>query len=618
MSRSDARWIFDPLPASGARRGGDPAAHAFRHDLETFVREVVQNANDQALTWPKIRFRFHEIAGKDLQHFLDAASWRTLKPHLEGAVTAHKQPRLSSFLQDIRQHNKLLILFLEDFGTEGLTGDELRGESHFRSLCKDTLYSHKHTDAAGGSYGLGKSVLWSFSGLSAVIFYSVLAQELKGQTSPRLIGRAELPSHADRAQWFSGPGWFGRPRGARAESMWAQDAENLARALGFQSRPPEALGTSIAILGFRDPTSEENVSVEELNGNVACAAGKFFWPAMCRDRRKLRVLTDRPGPLANEPSLIDPAEQDIVAPFVDAYLRRNRPAERLLRPGDVAVRSIPWELPSRRDGVRAPTGHVELVVRLADDRPSDSLLRHVALFRGPGMVVRYWNRSSLGVGVRPFHALLACGEARDPRNVTASDQHIEQFLRAAEPPGHDQWHATPRLKTEYLRGYAKALERLKAAVTAELRDLLLPVPAQGERGPEQLQKRFPVGPRGGTHREHSFHFHDLHAGYTGNHWSFAGEIAPATKHDGFRARLSLHEVGDGGTPVASIPIRQLVSAQKDVRVDVQQGVAHIVGAPSVRSVRFRGASSPYPPDALPGELGLDVVGTLSTETRSSN
>ena len=36
------RWVFDPLPASGARRGGDPSEHAFRHDLETFVREVEQ------------------------------------------------------------------------------------------------------------------------------------------------------------------------------------------------------------------------------------------------------------------------------------------------------------------------------------------------------------------------------------------------------------------------------------------------------------------------------------------------------------------------------------------------------------------------------------------------
>ena len=59
------------------------------------------------------------------------------------------------------------------------------GESHFRALCKDVLFSHKRSESAGGSYGLGKSVLWTFSGLTTVIFNSVPKDVPKGTASLR-------------------------------------------------------------------------------------------------------------------------------------------------------------------------------------------------------------------------------------------------------------------------------------------------------------------------------------------------------------------------------------------------------------------------------------------------
>ncbi|MCH7551401.1 MAG: ankyrin repeat domain-containing protein, partial [Proteobacteria bacterium] len=123
--------------------------------------------------------------------------------------------------------------------TGDVTGDELDGDSHFRALCKDTLYSHKQSEGAGGSYGVGKSVLWAFSGLSTVLFNSVLSKDPRGFRSPRLIGRAELPSHGvSDESWYSGPGWFGIRAdvtgGARAESVWADAAALLASELCFE------------------------------------------------------------------------------------------------------------------------------------------------------------------------------------------------------------------------------------------------------------------------------------------------------------------------------------------------------------------------------------------------
>lgn len=61
VTKRVVRWVFDELPPSGARRGEDPSEHACRRDLESLVREVVQNANDQAEFLPRVTFRFESF-----------------------------------------------------------------------------------------------------------------------------------------------------------------------------------------------------------------------------------------------------------------------------------------------------------------------------------------------------------------------------------------------------------------------------------------------------------------------------------------------------------------------------------------------------------------------------
>ncbi len=80
-------WVFDVLPPSGARRGGDPAEHAFARSLDTFVREVVQNANDQRIgdRAPEVHFDFEELVGESLKEFQAQLSWSSLLPHLQAA-----------------------------------------------------------------------------------------------------------------------------------------------------------------------------------------------------------------------------------------------------------------------------------------------------------------------------------------------------------------------------------------------------------------------------------------------------------------------------------------------------------------------------------------------------
>ena len=612
VTKRVVRWVFDELPPSGARRGGDPSEHAFRRDLESLVREVVQNANDQAEFLPRVTFRVRELCGEALEAYLRAAQWETLEPHLEGASRAKGGAALRSFLRAFRQQRRLVLLEIEDRNTRGLTGAESEGESHFRALCKDTLYSHKASKSAGGSYGLGKSVLWTFSGLSTVLFNSVLVDDPRAGDSPRLIGRTELPSHATASgRWYTGSGWFGNearvPRqGVRAESLWAGEAISRAEALHIDRGPTAPPGTTIQIVGFRDPTREPRTR-EQLTRDIEDASVRFFWPAMISERKMGVLVQDAERPRRVE---VDTRE---VAPFLDAYRRRGDPQASLERPGDVVVRSIAVEVPSRRDGAPATTGQVDLVVRLArESERNHARAGQVAMFRGPGMVIRYWDCRALSLGARTFHALLLAGEARNPDAPSAEDSAVERFLRAAEPPGHDEWCATPALRQAYKRGGPTALQRLHRRIREVLKQLLAPRLTQGKKGPDRLQRRFPIGPRGSKGGTPSaFRFSRLSAHFDTNRWHFSGVIEPVKKARAWKAIVRLMELGDEGAPLGELAIERLELEEGQGASVLRAGAGYVTAADDVRSLAFTGYSTSLPSGGEPpAELRFEVTGVL--------
>jgi hypothetical protein len=608
-----AEWIFDALPPSGARRGGDPAEHALTRNLDTFVREVVQNANDQRIgdPAPEVSFRFNELTGEKLEAFLGKLSWSTLEPHLRAAARTHGGRAMGRFLEELDRTQRLLTLTIEDRHTVGLTGDESAEDSHFRALCKDTLYSHKRLQASGGSYGLGKSVLWAFSGLSTVLFNSVLQEHPTGRKSPRLIGRTELPSHRRGKRWFSGSGWFGQSvyaeGGLRAESIWHLNAAIEAREL-YLERHKRATGTSILLAGFRDPAIESEMSVASLDERILKAAARWFWPA---------VELKNPG-LCIRAGERDANAEDIAAlrPFVECWRGRTSRRTELEQPGDVVSRSIPVELPARRDQGTSVRGEVLLVVRLAAEDHDLELTGHVALFRGPGMVIKYWDRTGIAQGMRPFHAILATGQARDPGAPTDADREIERFLRDAEPPGHDDWLSTPALKESWKPGYAKALEQLRDRVSRELRELLMPRPSYGARGPERLQRRFPIGKRGGREAEPSaFRFADLNASFGGLRWRFSGTVRPARRSERpWEASVSLRELGDGGQALELLGIAAITLQTEGATATIERGVARIQAPAGAVAVTFQGTSCPIEAvDGTPCEVALEVGSRIAPE-----
>lgn len=617
-------FFFDGGPGS-PRYGDDPTKHAVSHDTETFVREVLQNANDQSLDDSEepvqVRFKFFSLKGDELEEFKRSIDWDGLLTHVRGVARTDRGRGYRQFIEGLEEEEELRLLAIEDRNTTGLTGSWGDNDSNYTALVRDELFSNKQDDTAGGSYGLGKSVLWTFSGLSTVVFSSTIDQS--DRANPRLIGRSKLPTHTteEGGAQFQGAGWFCRvedtPDGGRPVSFWGEEAEQKANDLRIAR--PETTGTTALVLGFRDPTRDERPDFQELSDQFVTASAKYFWPAIHRGDLEVTVET----PLGTTEAT--PEACPMVLPFVRAYSSRFHGGNDLEQPGDVAARDLGVRIPPRADGSSTDNAKAILSVKLASPGDDYTLLNKVALFRGTGMVVKYYDQSRVAPRDRDFFAVLACGEARTPGKPSAGDVELDRFLRFAEPPTHDDWESTEKLREHYQRGYRKAIVRLTDDLREGLRNLVSRPLSGGGRLPDTVLRKFPIHSKSAYERtqsnqtsgEPAFEL-DGSASYSEGHWQFFGSVKPIEGgHEGWTAAVRLTRMGEDGGTVAQIPLANVETESRSVSCRVNGVEARIVAEPGVDEVVFNGKSDIVGEDDFAsgkvGEIRLEIDAELETE-----
>ena len=617
-----SEWFFFSGGPGAPRYGDDPTKHAVDHDTESFVREVIQNANDQRLDNDdpvEICFRFHTLVGEERDEFLEAIGWEAgLRDRLQ-AVSAKDTGRgYDRFLERLAESDsELRLLVIEDKNTTGLTGrwDE---DSNFAALVRDELYSSKQEDTAGGSYGLGKSVLWTFSGASTVLFNSSPVTTPDREVTPRFVGRTKLPTHELGDVTYQGAGWFCNPQktedGIKPSSIWGHDASGLANQLYLER--PDGTGTRIMVIGFWDPTRDTRPELEELADEFVEAAVKYFWPAMQRGDLRVTIETPEEEFEANVENV--PAIQ----PFVDCFEQRSEDHGTLEQPGDVAGVDIPMNLPARADKTETPNGDVRLAARLASPTDDDTYLNKVALFRGAGMVVKYLDQSRVAFGDRNFHAVLACGEARHDGLATEADLEIDRFLRYSEPPEHDDWMSTENLREQYSQGFRTALDEMFGTVRDGLRHLVARSDGKGESLSRRVRKRFPIHDdktrrRSVTEPTTIFDIEST-SSFEHDRWTFEGRIeVTKDEFEGWSVDISMEGVGEDGGTFGDVPIESVWTSNDAVTKECENGAAKLVTDSEIAEIEFGGQSYPIgdadAPTVTVGETRLDIRAELRTQ-----
>ncbi len=501
--RATVEWSFRAVPPDQGRDYGNANVWSLPWDVNTLVREAIQNSVDAAIdrdAGVEMEFRIIRLQGAELTDFLRAIGWDA--PAALSALSRHVQAsakngqKLGSVLRDglelLERKQELQLLVVEDRGARGLVGDEF-GEGNFAALVRNNLDSSKDGAAAGGSYGLGKAVFMRASHFATVLFNSQLSSPVRegGQdrASRRVIGRSDLSWHEIGQESFAGPGWFGEREllpngGMRARSLW--DNRALTHDLHFERTDPRP-GTSILVVGFHDPNADGTTEPQDMAKEIAEAVARNFWPAI--ESRRLSVDVTTYEGRSRKVSISVDAEL-YQKPFVDIVrsYRNSETTARLVNDGDIALRPITLSIPRRRAQVdpHEPMDHeAALLVRFDADGEESELSNTVALYRGREMIIEYLPFRQNIPGAPSFRAVVLCGEAV---GADAGDRAAERFLRAAEPPAHNEWTSTPAVKSEYVQGGKRAIERFVQSIREEIRQLVKPQRADLDDGPRALKE----------------------------------------------------------------------------------------------------------------------------------
>lgn len=475
---ADLKWYHRRQHADGGREMGNAAAFAFEADLGILAREAIQNSLDErhdASRPVRVRFVLHEIRGERLIRFLDLLQWDKLRSHYEAAAQLdQKAGRVLREGMRALEGERLLLLRIDDYNANGLTGGDYE-EGRFAAVVRDQLNSFKSDKSrAAGSYGLGKATLWAASRLGMVLMNSTLSEAHEGRKERRMIGRLDLPWRRVDGEGRAGPAWFGEPderREGATRSWWADEATAEALYLERDSDDP---GTSFLVVGAYDSSGLlDPDDLEGMHRKLVEGVARDFWAAMVASRNDQPFLTAsvtafRDGEVVVPEERVDPrVHEPARSRAVQAFLE-GRTVTELTTREDVAQATVTLELPELKGAVRGGGSSVgrtdrshEAILLLTPTDEDDPSPNHLVCMRGSGMVVMK-KRLDLPVGATPFQAVLLAGYAtlRDTPDCGAA----ERFLRAAEPPDHNDWRSTEDLTASYKRGAVKLLNDFKAAM----------------------------------------------------------------------------------------------------------------------------------------------------------
>jgi transcriptional regulator with XRE-family HTH domain len=523
---TDGRWDFRKAPVDGGRDYGNANVLAFTPDIDTLIRELGQNALDQLLRSAgamHLRFSLIELTHTSPAYaaFMEAMKWRGLEPHIKAAIALNS--RLSSKLRrGLVGIERLRVLRVEDFGTTGAYGGERtsneQGErSPFAALMRDNLNSSKETNIAGGTHGAGKGTAWQCSDIGTVLLSSKISASHLITSQPegalRFIAKAELTWHdwsASDGGAKAGPGWLAHPEQTR--SIWLPSRELSTLFLDRADLPggvdeSAASGTSLLIVGFRDPQDDGEGDPTAILGRVKRAVAENFFPAMLEGRMAVSVEHHVDGSVRQK-DVVDPGKY--MPEMVEAYSAHREgkltPHERAAA-GDTTHAHITHPIPHTRADASPHLKRFEedldatsdLIVRFARSEELGppgadrrQLVNHIALVRGRLMIVEYLRRSNLVVGGRPFHGILLAGEAAGEDSAQAA---AEQFFRLAEPPAHNKWIWREDVRDNYRIGAKQDLNSFYTRLNDTLRDLIKPEEEAEDDGPDELRKLlFLAGP----------------------------------------------------------------------------------------------------------------------------
>jgi hypothetical protein len=402
--------------------------------LPLLLREAVQNSWDarQRRSVRSIRF---VVRVRDLKPEQDAAFRKMFDQRDSTEPAASNQ-----LAKELNRGTPIRVLELADFGTVGLTGptrpDLPSGDvdSRFVNFFFDFGRSHE-TSGDGGTYGFGRSSLYTASCASMIVADSVV----KGDDGPEhrvmacRIGRSfEVRSGWDRGR-YSGRHFWGRIASSIIQPLTGKHADQAVERLGMPPRPASThTGTTILI-----PWPIEAFDDGEL---IASTLLHHLWPKMVSAEGRPAIVFEVrvDGKKFQVP---DPASTEEYRAFVKALelsrTRREGPGSFVITTKKPIYTTGCLGLHQVVTSAQTPSAPPQLSSQDEDDLEDvvndapEGALNQIALMRPSELVVRYLPVTGTENIGRSWAGVFVCDDSDFVRTA---------FARA-EPPAHDDWVA---------------------------------------------------------------------------------------------------------------------------------------------------------------------------------
>lgn len=409
-------------------RTGNIAADGFRNLMgrpslalvQTVLRESIQNCVDAANpgTGPSILIRIRTLTPE--QHSVLA---RRVFPELPEDSVGPLSIRKSLGKPALR------VFEICDFRTRGLGGPTSANVVPSPNEAPDfvnfmrNIGSPRDVDQGGGTYGYGKTVLYSLSACATIIVDTLTTVE--GSRARRFMASHvgstyETSSGQGGGERFTGRHWWGAGDAAGdVEPVIGRDARELATELGLRFRREHDTGTTIMIIDPLLPEDDDALECEVIETILW-----NLWPRLTRttpDARRIDIQLEVEGRTVEIPRPEAFAPLDLFAAALASHRAggpellpvRSRRPQKLL-----GALSLQKGLRGRR--VR-PADRTDTVI------PSQS--SHIALMRPVELVVKYIEGEPF-----PDHRFEWAGVF-----ICSDESEVEEAFATAEPPAHDDW-----------------------------------------------------------------------------------------------------------------------------------------------------------------------------------
>ncbi|SDP57996.1 hypothetical protein SAMN04487914_11829 [Arthrobacter sp. ok909] len=328
---------------------------------------------------------------------------------------------------DLHKHifdHRIRVLVISDTGTRGLGGPiraDVSGTSGERRDFVDFVRNLGRSTTKGlegGTYGLGKGVLYRASQLGLCLIYSQAYHN--GSIEPRLIAVSGGDGdYDDDDSRYTGRNWWGVP-GADGivDPLTGSGARELAESLGMRIPMGDDTGTSIMVVA---PDFAGVTNGRDRVAAIADAAMKWAWPHALDTGSgpnvRFQFTADNgsvPGP--------EPLNHPVYREFASAYIEGRK---RIMDP----TYESNWQTTYTPIRSKRPNQGLGLLTYRISHTPvatGSELENSVALLRDPRMVVKYLPVSAQPNGVPVFGVFISTPEMN------------EKFAKS-EPVTHDDW-----------------------------------------------------------------------------------------------------------------------------------------------------------------------------------